>query len=189
MSSEVQYQLPQLNKACMRCPDLVKSRKRITWGYGSPTSSVIFIGEAPGYAGCDISGIPFTGDPSGNLFQEMLHSVDWTKEDVYVCNIVCCCPFGNRTPTDIEIDNCSIYLEYQITKINPQYIILLGGPAIKHFFPHITKVINVWDKIVESNNYPGKKFILLPHPAWICRNRHLKSDYINSFRKIKIITS
>ena len=184
---EVVYPLPQLNKNCTRCSELVKSRSRVTFGYGDIDSDVTFIGEAPGNRGCDITGIPFTRDVSGELFQSMLHEVGWSKEDVYVTNVVKCCPPGNRTPTNEEIYNCRIYLEYEIAKINPTYIVLMGKPALQYFFPSITKIINNWDREFTSTNYPGIKFIVIPHSAYIVRNIQLKPDYINSFKRIKII--
>jgi len=186
--AEVRYPLPQLNRSCVRCPDLVKSRKRVTFGYGNIYTNVMFVGEAPGYNGCDVTGIPFTRDPSGELFQQMLHEVGWTKESVYVTNIVKCCPPGNRTPTEKEVNNCSIYLEYEIARIYPTYIVLVGKPALQYFFPMKTKIIANWDKEFTHPNYPGIKFVVLPHSAYITRNRELREDYLNSFRKLKILT-
>jgi uracil-DNA glycosylase family 4 len=119
----IHYQLTQLNAHCVKCSDLVTSRNRVTWGYGNINSKVLFFGEAPGMHGCDITGIPFTLDKSGEYFQSMLKSVGWTKEDVYVTNIVKCCPSGNRTPLPYEISNCSIFLEYEMIKIKPKYIL------------------------------------------------------------------
>lgn len=181
------YQLPQLNKDCVRCPDLVKSRKRVTFGYGNPRSNIMFIGEAPGYNGCDITGIPFTRDPSGKLFQQMLSEVGWVKEDVYVTNVVKCCPQGNRDPTLTEIENCSIYLEYEIAKVDPQYIVLVGKPAMRYFFPRLTSIISNWDKDFIHTAYPDKKFIIIPHSAYIIRNIGLKEAYSNSFIGLKMM--
>jgi len=146
----------------------------------------MFLGEAPGYAGCDVTGIPFTGDPSGELFQRTLSSVGWTKEDVYVTNCVKCCPPGNRTPTAEELSNCFIFLEYEIRKINPVYIVLMGKPAMQRFFPMKTAVISNWDKEFTHSDYPGTKFITIPHSAYIARNRNMLEYYENSFRKLKM---
>lgn len=94
------YQLKQMNTSCRRCPELVKSRKRVTWGYGDPHSDVMFIGEAPGRFGCDVTGIPFTRDRSGEFFQKMLSAVGLDKEQVYTTNIVKC--LDGRTRVYLE---------------------------------------------------------------------------------------
>ncbi len=116
----------QPNIGCTKCAELMKSRKRITWGYGNESSNVVFIGEAPGRNGCDVTDIPFTRDPSGEFFQSMLAETQWTKEDVYVTNVVKCCPPGNRDPEPKEVENCRVYLQYEITKVNPHWIVLMG---------------------------------------------------------------
>ena len=129
--NSIAYPMYQLNKNCMLCDDLVTSRNRITWGYGNIKSPVMFIGEAPGMHGCDITGIPLTLDKSGEYFQSMLKSVGCVKEQVYVTNIVKCCPAGNRTPTIYEITSCNKFLAYEIAKVDPKYIIVMGKPAMK----------------------------------------------------------
>jgi len=180
---EVKYPMPQFNKFCMRCPELIKSRKRITWGYGNTKSPVVFIGEAPGYLGCDITGIPFTKDRSGEYFQSMLKTVDWDKDSVYVTNVVKCCPPGNREPTDTEINNCNVFLQFELDLINPKYVILMGKPAMKIVLGIDTSVINNWDKI---RCIGDTKYITIPHPAFIVRNKQRwEPDYIKSFQKIR----
>lgn len=172
------------NIDCTKCSELVKSRKRITWGYGDDKSPVVFVGEAPGRFGCDITGVPFTKDRSGELFQEMLRAVGLTKNDVYVTNIVKCCPPNNRTPGIIETGNCMPYFRYELDVIKPKYLVLLGATAVQILLPTIESVIANWNKILK---YQEHECIILPHPAWICRNMQLKNKYIDSFKNIRRI--
>lgn len=179
----VKYQLPQTNQYCKRCPELVVSRKRVTFGYGNPASPIMFIGEAPGMYGCDITGIPFTGDKSGEYFQRMLKLVGWSKEDIYTTNVVKCCPPENREPTDQEILNCKVFLDYEIETVKPKYIILMGKSAMNAVLQITGSVINNWDKIRGIGDW---RFITIPHPAYIARNtRRWEKDYIASFVKIR----
>lgn len=180
----VEY-LNQLNENCSKCPELARSRKRITWGYGNIKSPVVFIGEAPGYLGCDVTGIPFRGDKSGDLYEKMLASIDLTTELVYTTNAVKCCPPGNRTPTDEEVMNCRYYLFEELKFIEPELIVPMGKTAIKTFDPFVSAVLKLWDK-QRASSY-GHVFCL-PHPAFITRNlTTYEPRYQESFQKIKEI--
>lgn len=170
------------NINCMKCLELVKSRKRITWGYGNSKSPVVFIGEAPGVHGCDITGIPFTRDVSGEYYQSVIRSAGWTKEDVYTTNMVKCCPPGNRKPTPTEVENCCVYLAYELAVVEPKIIVMMGDTPLRYFFPNAGKITSVWDKKYEVG---GKIFIAVPHPAYICRVQNFKKLYQESFSKIR----
>ena len=181
----VDYKLRQINTRCFICSELVKSRRRITWGYGNPNSKIMFIGEAPGRFGCDITGIPFTLDASGMLFQEALDSIGWSMEDIYTTNIVKCCPLNNRTPSEEEITHCSMYVEHEIDVIKPIMVVLLGGVAMKYFFPKAKSVTGNWNRELSHPMHEGITFIVLPHPAYIVRNKREKDGYFRDFLVIK----
>jgi len=173
--------MKQLNTKCEKCPDLVHSRKlypfgKPTWGYGKSPCEIIFIGEAPGKWGCGVTGIPFTKDRSGQFFQECLAACGLTKEDVYVTNIVKCCPENNRTPYPTEVTNCEKYLTQEIEEVNPTYIIPLGAPAT-HFF------IAGGMKILVAGVYEWEERIILPlyHPAYALRMGGMK-EYKEDFK-------
>lgn len=182
---EVEY-INQLNQNCQKCPILVKSRKRVTWGYGNVKSPVVFIGEAPGYLGCDITGIPFRGDRSGNLYEKMLNTIGFTTEDVYTTNVVKCCPPGNRDPLPEEISNCKSYLRNEIEAIEPVLIVPMGKFAAKIFYPYIDSILKIWDKQLTLSI---GQILILPHPAYICRRQDKEARYISSFKRIKKLIS
>ena len=175
------------NTKCKKCPDLVHSRKlypfgKPTWGYGKSPCKIMFVGEAPGKAGCGTTGIAFTGDRSGRFFQECLKECELTKEDVYVTNICKCCPENNRAPYPTEIANCEKYLIWEIEKVNPTYIIPLGAPAT-HFF------VDGKMAILTEDIFKWKDRILMPmyHPAYALR-MGAQEHYKKRFRfRIKTI--
>lgn len=178
-----------MNEGCVRCPELVKSRKQITWGYGNIKSGIIFIGEAPGKYGCDKTGIPFFGDKSGDLFQKMLNSVGWTKELIYTTNVVKCCPPENRKPDAIEIENCYEYLDQEITAAlakntmtNKLLIIPVGSVASGLI---LSKPISACVMQVFSSN--TKICIPIFHPAYVLRGGYPESKYEKDFKVIREI--
>jgi len=56
----------------IRCNKLVASRNTIVQGHGDTKTKIMFIGEAPGRLGADITAVLFTKDRSRILFQIIL---------------------------------------------------------------------------------------------------------------------
>jgi len=173
------------NIKCERCPDLVYSRKLYPWGkstygFGKSPCDIMFVGEAPGKAGCGTTGIAFTGDRSGKFFQECLQECGLSKEDVYTTNIVKCCPENNRTPTATEIANCVKYLIQEIERVNPKYIISLGAPATNFF------IAGKMSTLINKPFRWGERVIVpLYHPAYALR-MGTKVVYKNRFKHLLI---
>lgn len=181
MRTENYLYINQLNSDCIKCDELVKSRNRITWGYGNCKSNVMFIGEAPGRFGCDQTGIPFTQDRSGMLLQKMLNYIGLKNTDVYVTNIVKCCPPMNRTPSNIEITNCTEYIMKELDFVKPKLLVLMGQIPTKTFFPKVNSITFAWGLV---QNYLEYQSIIVPHPAYICRKQALLGRYKDTFDKI-----
>jgi DNA polymerase len=128
------------DQACMRCPKLVTSRRRIVHGYGDAKSRIVFIGEAPGRHGADRTGVPFTSDRSGVRLQRMLCELGLMADTApneqphlhcFITNVVRCCPPNNRTPTPFEVDNCAPFLAHELDLIDPRIIVPVGRLALR----------------------------------------------------------
>jgi uracil-DNA glycosylase family 4 len=134
-------------EGCARCPDLVANRRCIVHGYGAADARVFFVGEAPGYRGADITGVPFTLDRSGVRLQRVLIELGLSDETdprlerprlrCFLTNVVRCNPPSNRTPARAEVANCLPYLWREIEGINPQIVVPVGNVAAQAIFPHI----------------------------------------------------
>ncbi len=132
---------------CTLCPELVTNRSCIVHGYGAANAQVIFIGEAPGYKGGDVTGIPFTRDRSGVRLQRMLIELGLSEETdprleqprlrCFITNVVRCNPPANRTPSRAEIANCLPYLWQELELIQPRVIVPVGNVAARGVFPRI----------------------------------------------------
>ena len=112
---------------CHRCPALCKSRTQVVFGSGNPQAEVLFIGEAPG-AEEDKQGIPFCG-ASGKILQELLHSINLTRDDVFITNTILCRPENNRNPDKEEVENCRERLDQLIAIMKPRVIVTIGNFA------------------------------------------------------------
>ena len=132
---------------CTRCPELCANRSCIVHGYGAANAQAIFIGEAPGYKGGDLTGIPFTRDRSGVRLQRMLIELGLSEETdpylerprlrCFISNVVRCNPPDNRTPSRAEVANCLPYLWQELDLIQPRIIVPVGNVAARAIFPHL----------------------------------------------------
>jgi DNA polymerase len=111
---------------CQRCK-LASTRNKIVFGVGSETAPLMFIGEAPG-AEEDRRGEPFVGR-AGQLLDRMIQAMGWSRDTVYIANVLKCRPPGNRDPQPDEVESCEPFLARQIDVIKPRIIVTLGKPA------------------------------------------------------------
>lgn len=117
---------------CHRCP-LGDTRQNIVFGVGSPNASLVFIGEGPG-AEENERGEPFVGH-AGALLTKMIVAMGWTRDSVYICNIIKCRPTSkdgaNRPGNEEEVAQCFPFLKKQLDAIRPLVIVTLGNLATK----------------------------------------------------------
>ncbi|MFB3107133.1 MAG: uracil-DNA glycosylase family protein, partial [Pseudomonadales bacterium] len=138
---------------------------------------VIVIGEAPG-ANEDRRGIPFIGD-SGRILRAELDRNNLTHK-TYITNLVKCRPPNNRNPTAAEIKACRPYLDAEIEKYKPDYVVTAGVPATKTLFRGRAKINQFHGEIIEN---PKVDYIGMPvfHPAYTLRDPSklpgLKDDF------------
>ena len=167
---------------CTKC-DISLTRKHVVIGYGNTNSKLMFIGEAPG-AKEDKHGIPFVGN-AGILFNKSLDNIGFSREDIFVTNVIKCRPINNRTPNLTQVNNCKIYLEYELDFIKPKIIVLLGNTAMRVYFGNNNlKITQFRGKVVNINNT-----IILPiyHPSYVIRNLSddkITNNWYNDFIQI-----
>lgn len=111
---------------CPRC-ELAKSRKHVVFGEGNENADVLVVGEAPGQEE-DRTGRPFVGK-AGQLLDLLLMSSGFSREQVYICNVLKCRPPANRNPRPEEVDACSPYLLRQVELVQPRVILAFGNFA------------------------------------------------------------
>lgn len=150
---------------CVRCQELAETRTQTVFGVGNPEAKVMFIGEAPG-ADEDRQGEPFVGK-AGQLLTKIIEACGWTREEIYICNILRCRPPGNRNPTDEEANNCREYLDGQISTIDPDYIVCWGSVAAKNLLGQETPIGRMRGKFFE---YGRAKVMCTYHPSYLLRN-------------------
>ena len=168
---------------CQRCK-LHRQRTHIVFGVGNPQARLMFIGEGPGRDE-DIQGEPFVG-AAGQLLNKMIVAMGFTRDDVYIANIVKCRPPRNRNPEPDEIAQCEPFLWQQIQQIKPVVVVALGRFASQSLLgvnTPISKLRGCWQQY--------RSIPLMPtfHPAYLLRNaaekRHAWHDLQAVMRQLE----
>ena len=174
--SEIQ-KLAQQVRGCTDC-GLSSGRTMAVPGEGPENADLMFIGEGPGYNE-DQQGRPFVG-AAGHFLEQLLASIDLSRNQVYITNMVKCRPPNNRDPFPGEIAACSKYLDRQIALIQPKVIVTLGRHSLTKFLPGQT--------ISKVHGKPSRigSFILYPiyHPAAALRQQNLRKVVEEDFKAI-----
>jgi DNA polymerase len=164
--------LAEAVSTCPRCAELAATRTHTVFGEGSPTARLMFIGEAPGQTE-DETGRPFVGR-AGQLLTDMItKGMGLRREDVYIANTLKCRPPGNRDPLPEEQRNCFGYLERQIELIRPEFLCLLGKPAVAAVLGTALPMKAVRGRWHRFRDIPT---IVTWHPAYLLRNPAAKKD-------------
>ena len=121
-------------RACTRCR-LHETRTKAVPGEGDASTEVMFVGEGPGMNE-DREGRPFVGR-AGGLLVNLLGHIGWSRDDVFITNIVKCRPPGNRDPEPDEIAACAPYLERQLQALDPSVVVTLGRYSMGRFMPGV----------------------------------------------------
>lgn len=110
---------------CHKC-DLRRTCKQVVFGTGRvDRPQIAFIGESPGLKE-DARGVPFIG-PSGDMLRNMISAMKLKLEDMYLVNIVACCPPDSRPPTREESSSCRDWFVGQLRFTQPRTLVALGA--------------------------------------------------------------
>ena len=165
---------------CKNCPLSDQGRKQVVFGKGNVQASLVFIGEAPGRDE-DIQGIPFIGR-AGKLLTSIIEAMGFSRDEVYITNVVKCRPPNNRTPLVEERETCKkIILLKELEVIQPKIVCTLGSPSTKALLGDDLQISKVRGIFVEMEN-----FLLMPtyHPAYLLRNPAEKRTVWEDMKKI-----
>lgn len=166
-------------KDCKKC-ELYKSRTKFVFGSGCADAPVIFVGEAPG-KNEDIQGKPFVGQ-AGKLLDELLSSIGFERNQIFIANVLKCRPPGNRDPRVDEIDICKKYLFRQIEIIDPKIICAMGKFSTQLLLNTSEGITNLRGKVFKIE---GRIIFPINHPAAALYTPSRMTILMEDFQKIK----
>ncbi len=168
--------------SCTKCQLANEGRINPVFGNGKTVRpDLMFIGEGPG-AEEDQCGIPFSGR-AGREFNKLLKALGYSRDSVYMDNVVKCRPLQNRTPTTGEVESCHSYLDQQIKIIKPKVIVCIGKTSASS----LMGVGNKPMKYIQGTwkTYDGIPITTIYHPAYWLR---LENYDKKAWKEVKIKT-
>jgi len=193
-SREKAFQRLSLKAAeCTLCSRMAEQTAVLSRHNGSIESDLVFIAEAPGRFGSGRTGIPFSGDKSGDNFETLIDHAGLSRKDIFITNAVLCNPLSegcNSRPTSREIDNCSPYLKSVLELVRPKLVVTLGAVGLDA----INRLGNTRFKLSETVARPQvmEQWTLLPlyHPSprvanWKRPLNQQKRDFLRIQRLLK----
>jgi len=150
----------------------------------------MFVAEAPGRLGAEVTGVPLFGDRTGDRFEQLLKAMCWSRSAIFITNAVLCNPRdskgNNDRPTTAEIYNCSDLLKRTLDVVNPRLVVALGRVALEalgRIVNHDCQIKSSAGEVVPWNRkylgvlyHPGPRTAI--HRPWV--------DQINDARKIAV---
>lgn len=168
------------NPTCTDCP-LHKSAQTVCiMGDGPVPAKIMIVGEAPGFREDEI-GRPFSGR-SGRLLDDMLQVVSLSRERCYITNTVKCRPPENATPNKTQQKACRHYLDDEIARVQPEFILLLGNTALS-----VIKKSGIMKHRGVVTELGEAKVLATVHPAAVLRNprfRGLMESDLRTFARL-----
>jgi len=174
-------------KNCQKC-SLSKIRTNPVPGEGNVDSSIILIGEAPGYWE-DRKGRPFVG-AAGKVLDGVLEKIGIKRREIFITNILKCRPPRNRDPRSEEIRACTPFLDRQLKIIKPKFIVTLGRHSTSYLFSKMNLNFNAISKIhgrIYKVRFIDWRCYVMPtyHPAAALYNVNLKEDLLSDLWILK----
>jgi len=156
--------------ACTRCK-LHRGRTKLVFGAGSPGAELVFVGEGPG-ADEDRQGAPFVGR-AGELLTKMIEAMTFSRDEVYILNVVKCRPPNNRDPEPDEIAQCEPFLKAQLAILRPKVIVALGRHATQTLLATRAPISSLRGRWFQ---YEGVDLLPTFHPSYLLRSPDKKRE-------------
>lgn len=176
-----------------------QSRRVLSDHNGYWGAKVLFVAEAPGRLGAEVTGIPLFGDRTGDRFEELLTTMRWSRSNVFLTNAVLCNPRdekgNNDKPSTTEIRNCSRFLQRTIAVVNPKLVIALGRVALDVLSSIHEHQCNLKESCGRAVRWGDKYLGVLYHPSprtqtqrkWMSQLRDARSLAIFAEKHLGIV--
>lgn len=163
--------LEALKEFCEQCVQLKTDLENtnLVFGVGNPAADLMIIGEAPGEQE-DIQREPFVGK-AGQLLDKIIGAINFSRDDIYISNILKHRPPENRNPSEEERKRSLPFLLRQIELVQPKMILCLGKVAGTTLLQKDDALKNMRGSFHKFRN---TELTVTYHPAALLRNPNWK---------------
>lgn len=160
-------------------------------GEGYADANIMIVGESPGEREAQ-SGKPFVG-PSGEVLDGLLETIELSRDDVFMTNILLDRAPDNRDPNPEELAYYGVYLDRLIEIIQPRVIVTLGRFSMTYILKKFDlpekrgKISNLHGKLIKTEAHYGDLHVMpMYHPAMVLYNPSKKDTLREDFEKLTI---
>jgi len=114
----------------------------------------------------------------------MIQAMGYTREEVFIGNILKCRPPENRTPLPGEMETCLPYLKTQIAVLEPKVIVTLGGTALRGLLKIDTSITGITRLRGKWLSYEGIDLMPTLHPSYLLRTAAAKKDVWEDLKQV-----
>ncbi len=172
--TQVMEELRAQGLACTRC-DLYKTGTQVVWGEGDPHAQVMFVGQGPGEQEAK-GGRPFIG-PAGEVLSSAIAAVGIDRSKLWMTNTIKHWATTvnergnkvNRDPKAGEVKACRIWLDGELTIVQPKIIVCIGRPSAQALIDKNFKITEQRGQWFKGPN--GEDTIATLHPSYLIRLR------------------
>ena len=154
---------------CTLCPLMCGRHAVLSSLNGRIDARIMFIGEAPGRKGADRTRVPFSGDQSGANLDRFLHSIQLTRDRIFITSAALCNPRtesgANRKPTQKELSNCSEFLRRTIEIVDPRIVVTLGSVALEALKRIHYHELNLKEHAATIHKWKERLLVPIYHPS------------------------
>lgn len=145
-------------------------RRVLSSANGRPGAPVMFVAEAPGRLGADLTGVPLSGDRAGRRFEALLRAAGWDRTEVFITNAVLCNPRTadgrrNRPPSAAELRACRDHLAEQIDVVDPLVVVPLGALALAGLDRLLPHGMRLGDAVGRPRRWGSRWLFPMYHPG------------------------
>jgi uracil-DNA glycosylase len=177
---------------CRRCEGMAYSHV-LGETNGRLDAGVLVVGEAPGRLGAARTGVPFSGDRSGERLELLLGEAGLSREDVFITNAVLCNPLStpvdgeqrNRRPRVSEARACQPFLEATLRFVPASIVVALGGAALEalgRIEPH--SIESVVREAGVARAWGGRTLAPLVHPSPRTQGQRSWPEQVGDWRAV-----
>ena len=163
-------------EACRLC-GLAADRQGMVCGSGPLQASLLVVGDYSAQETGFSTAALFGGDEETMLWN-MMRAIGLSAADVYVTNLVKCCPSPNSVPTEESTRCCRVHLLREIDLVRPRVILAMGEAAARALIGRQESVVRLRGRFHPLGPGGGQgspvQVMVTFHPRYLARHPDMK---------------